>query len=104
MEHIGERANAADFGIPGADRERIAVKEPVAVTRPGRHRRIGARARWWEEGHRVIGGSQHQEMAGFWGPAPGPPEGGGPHGIFFVRWVTEAPPVVPPPAPPRNRH
>src|SRR5256714_11501067 len=103
MEPAGERADAAELGIPGADADRIAVKEPVAVTRPGRHRRIGACARWWEEGHRVLGGSQHKELAGFGGLALVPDEGVDHQKIFVVRRVLEPQFVVTPDAATRNR-
>src|SRR5205807_8651786 len=103
MEPNDERADAVDLGIPGADADRIAVKGTVAVTRPGRHRRIGARARWWEEGHRVIGGAQHQELAGFGRLALVPDEGVDHQEIFVVRRVLEPQFVVTPDAATRNR-
>ena len=92
-----------DLGIPGTDTDGIAVKDPVAVARPGRHRRIGARTRRWEKGHRVIGGSQHQELSGFGRLALVPDEGVDHQEIFVVRRVLEPQFVVTPDAATGNR-
>src|SRR5438552_19174419 len=103
MEPAGERGDAVDLAIPGTDTDGIAVKDPVAVARPGRHRRIGARTRRWEKGHGVIGGSQHQELSGFGRLALVPDEGVDPPEIFVVRPALVPQSVVPPDAAPGNR-